>query len=230
MHNSLHRTWHSALPPLHQAPFFQFLSVSRNKVHNSLHRTWHSAPPLLHQAPFLQMTELRVIVVFTRPHKRCCIRSANYCKFLFITLLVWLADVIALFLVMWPLSWYQFCVSLPLEVRTFSLVLFLQVLTLHSVLHCLPPAGHVEPVFSDSVFSDSVFIDSVFSAAVRRNNSELHNTEKKALFATCRSSVSGNSCHTSLLPLPPADRTSITSRHCEKRAQKATPIEKRREE
>ena len=32
------------------------------------------------------------------------------------------------------------------------------------------------------------------------------------------------------LPLPPADRTSITSRHCEKRAQKATPIEKRREE
>ena len=43
-------------------------------------------------------------------------------------------------------------------------------------------------------------------------------------------SVSGNRCHTSPLPLPPADRTSITSRHCEKCAQKATPIEKRREE
>ena len=31
----------------------------------------------------------------------------------------------ALFLVMWPLSWYQFCVSLPPEVRTVGLVLFL---------------------------------------------------------------------------------------------------------
>ena len=75
--------------------------------------------------------------------------------------------------------WYQFCVSLPLEVRTVGLVLFLQVLTLLSVLHCLPPAGHVEPVFSDSVFS----------AAVRRNNRELHNTEKKVLFATCAAPV-----------------------------------------
>ena len=56
---------------------------------------------------------------------------------------------------MWPLSWYQFCVSLPLEVRTVG-VLFLPVLTLLSVLHCLPPAGHVEPVFSDSVFSAAV--------------------------------------------------------------------------
>ena len=80
---------------------------------------------------------------------------------------------------MWPLSWYQFCVSLPLEVRTVALVLFLQVLTLLSVLHCLPPAGHVEPVFSDSVFS----------AAVRRNNRELHSTEKKVLFATCAAPV-----------------------------------------
>ena len=59
--------------------------------------------------------------------------------------------------------------------RTVSLVLFLKVLTLLSVLHCLPPAGHVETVFSDSVFS----------AAVRRNNSELYDTEKKELFATC---------------------------------------------
>ena len=83
---------------------------------------------------------------------------------------------LAFFLVMWPLSWYQFCVSLPLEVRTVGLVLFLQILT---DLHCLPPAGHVEPVFSDSVFS----------AAVRRNNRELHNTEKKVLFATCAAPV-----------------------------------------
>ena len=67
--------------------------------------------------------------------------------------------------------WYQFCVSLPLEVRTVGLVLFLQVLTLLSVLHCLLPAGHVESLCSDSVFS----------VAVRRNNRELHNTEKKVL-------------------------------------------------
>ena len=123
---------------------------------------------------------------------------------------------------MWPLSWYQFCVSLPLEVRTVGLVLFLQVLTLLSVLHCLTPAGHVEPVFNDSVFS----------AAVRRNNRELHNTEKKVLFATCAAPVPRYTRHNLLsletaAALPP---TSITSRHCEKRAQKATPIEKRREE
>ena len=80
---------------------------------------------------------------------------------------------------MWPLSWYQFCESLPLEVRTVGLVLFLQVLTLLSVFHCLPPAGHVEPVFSDRVFI----------AAVRRNNCELHNTEKKVLFTTCAAPV-----------------------------------------
>ena len=85
----------------------------------------------------------------------------------------------ALFLVMWPLSRYQFCGSFPLEVRTVGLVLFLQVLTLLSVLHCLPPAGHVDPVFSDNAFS----------AAVRRNNRELHNTEKKVLFAACAAPV-----------------------------------------
>ena len=103
---------------------------------------------------------------------------------------------IALFLVMWPLSWYQFCVSLPLEVRTVALVLFLQVLTLLSVLHCLPPAGHVEPVFSDSVFS----------AAVRRNNRELHSTEKKVLFATCAAPVPRYTRHAHLslkTALPP---------------------------
>ena len=43
----------------------------------------------------------------------------------------------------------------------------------------LPPAGHVEPVSSDSVFS----------AAVRCNQSELYNTEKKVLFATCAAPV-----------------------------------------
>ena len=86
---------------------------------------------------------------------------------------------IALFLVMWPLSWYQFCVSFPLELRTGGLVLFLQVPTLLSVLHCLPPAGHVEPVFIDSVFS-------VASCASQNNG--LHNTEKK-VFATCAAPV-----------------------------------------
>ena len=69
--------------------------------------------------------------------------------------------------------------SLPLEVRTVGLVLFLQVLTLVSVLHCLTPAGHVEPVFSDGVFS----------AAVRRNKNELHNTEKNVLLAACAAPV-----------------------------------------
>ena len=80
---------------------------------------------------------------------------------------------------MWPLSWYQFCVSLPLEVRTVGLVLFLQVLTLFSVLHCLPPAGHVESVFSDSVFS----------AAVRCNTVNYITQRKKVLFATCAAPV-----------------------------------------
>ena len=61
--------------------------------------------------------------------------------------------------------------SLSLEVRTVGLVLFLQVLTLLSLSHCLSPAGHVEPVFSDSAFS----------AAVHRNNSEVYNTEKKVI-------------------------------------------------
>ena len=92
---------------------------------------------------------------------------------------------IALFLVMWPLSWYQFCLSLPLEVRTVGIALFLQILTLRSVLHYFPPAGHVEPVFSDSTFS----------AAVRHNNTDLHNTEKKVLFATCAAPVPRYSRH-----------------------------------
>ena len=46
-------------------------------------------------------------------------------------------------------------------------------------LTLLLPAGHVDPVFSDIVSS----------AAMHRNNSELHNTEKKVLFATCAAPV-----------------------------------------
>ena len=134
-------------------------------------------------------------VVFTRPHRRCCIRSANYCKFLMISLLVCLVDVIALFLVMWPLSWYQFCVSLPLEVRTVGLVLFLQVLTLLSVLHCLPPAGHVEPVFSDSTFS----------AAVRRNMTQKRKSCLLAVPPLCPAKLDMTFCLWKPLPhLPPS--------------------------
>ena len=61
-------------------------------------------------------------------------------------------------------------------------------------------AGHVEPVFSDSVFS----------AAVRRNNRELHNTEKKVLFATCAAPVPRYTRHdllsleTAATPPPPS--------------------------
>ena len=132
--------------------------------------------------------------MFTHRRGRCCICSANYCKFRLITLLVWLVDVIALFFVMRPLSWYQFCVLLPLEVRTVGLVLFLQVLALLSVLHCLPPAGHVEPVFS--------------VASCASQNSELQNTEKK-VFATCAAPVPCYTRHdllsleTAATPSPP---------------------------
>ena len=121
--------------------------------------------------------------------------------------------------------------SLPLEVRTVGLVLFLQVLTLLSVLHCLPPAGHVEPVFSDSVFS----------AAVRRNNRELHNTEKKVLFATCAAPVPPPTldmtfCLWKPLPhLPSFLSPQLIARlsHlgiARNVPRKPTPIEKRREE
>ena len=159
--------------------------------------------------------------------RHCCICSAKYCKFHLISLLVWLADMTALFLMMCPLSWYQFCVSLTLEGRTVSLVLFLQVLTPLSVLHCLPPAGLVDPVFSDNTFS----------AAVCHNNSEHRERVACCLCHPCPplhstwSSVSGNCCHTSPPPpTPPVDRRSIPSLHCKKRTKKATLIEKRREE
>ena len=85
--------------------------------------------------------------------------------------------------------------SLPLEVKAVGFVLFLQVMTLVCVLHCLPLAGHVEPVFSDSVFG----------AAVRRNNSELHNTEKKVLFAAC-ATLDMIFCLWKPLPPPPPPR------------------------
>ena len=80
-------------------------------------------------------------VVFTRPHRWCCICSANYYNYFLISLLVWLDDVKALLLVMWPLSWYKFSVSLPrpLEVSIVGIGLFLQALCLLSVVHCLPP-------------------------------------------------------------------------------------------
>ena len=130
--------------------------------------------------------------------RHCCICSANYCKFHLISLLVWLADMTALFLMMCPLSWYQFCVSLPLEGRTVSLVLFLQVQTPLSVLHCFPPAGHVDPVFSDNTFS----------AAVRHNSEHREERVACCLCHPCPplhstwSSVSGNCCHTSPPPHP----------------------------
>ena len=113
---------------------------------------------------------------------------------------------------------------------TVGLVLFLQVLTLLSVLHCLPPAGHVEPVFSDIVFS----------AAVRCNNCELHNTEKKVLFATCAAPVPRYTRH-DLLSLetaaapPPFLSPQLIARlsHlsiARNVPRRTTPIEKRREE
>ena len=88
---------------------------------------------------------------------------------------------------MWPSSWYQFCVSLPLEVRTVGLVLFLQVLTLLSVKHCLPSAGHAEPVFGESVFT----------AAVRYSNCGLHNStsNKKVMCTTPATTVRRYSRH-----------------------------------
>ena len=141
-----------------------------------------------------------------------------------------IADVIALCLVMWPLSWYLFGVSLPLEVRTLGLVLFLQVLTLLSVLHCLPPAGHVEPVFM-TVTALSV------QRCVAATVNYMTQKRKSCLLAVpplCPATLDmtfclGNRCHTSPLPLPAADHTSITSRPCEKRAQKFSHADREEE-
>ena len=104
---------------------------------------------------------------------------------------------------MWPSSWYQFCVSLPLEVRTVGLVLFLQVLTLLSVKHCLPSAGHAEPVFGESVFA----------AAVRYSNCGLHNSTSntKVMCTTPATTVRRYSRH-DLLSLDTA-ATPFPSRH-----------------
>ena len=114
--------------------------------------------------------------------------------------------------------------------RTVWIVLFLQILTLLSVKHCLPLAGHVEIVFSESVFS----------AAVHYSNCSLHYTtsNKEVLCPTLATTVPRYTRLDLLsldtvatpLPLPPADRTSVTSRYCQKRAEKATPIEKRGKE
>ena len=163
--------------------------------------------------------------------RRCCICSANYCKFRLVSLLVWLVDMIALFLMMWPLSWYQFCVSLPLEVRTVGLVLFLQVLTLLSVLHCLR-----QPVILSlcSVTACSVqpCVATTVSYTTQRRKCCLPPVPPLS-----PATVDITFCLWKPLPhlppsSPPADHTSITSRHCVKRAQKlkATLIEKRREE
>ena len=126
---------------------------------------------------------------------------------------------------MWPLSWYQFCVSLLLEVRTVGLVLFLQILIVLFVLHCLPTAGHVEG-------------QRLQCSHASQQQWTIQQREESVVCYLCRRcpplqstwSVSGNRCHTSPLPLSPTDRTSITSRHCEKCAEKATSIEMRREE
>ena len=131
--------------------------------------------------------KFRSRVVFMRPHRRCCTCSSNYRVFLLIGVFVWLVAVTALFLVKWPSSWYQFCVSLPLGVRTVGLVLFLKVLTLLSVRHCFPSASHVESLFSESEFT----------AAVRDSNYGLHNStsNKKVMCATPATTVRRYSRH-----------------------------------
>ena len=82
---------------------------------------------------------------------------------------------------------YQFCVSLRLEVETVGLVLFLQVLTLLSAKHCLPSAGHVEPVFGEGEFT----------AAVRYSNCGLHNStsNKKVMCSAPATTVRRYSRH-----------------------------------
>ena len=47
---------------------------------------------------------------------------------------------------MWPSFWYNFCATLPLEMRTVGLVLFLL-----SVLYCLPAGRAADQVFSPAV-------------------------------------------------------------------------------
>ena len=136
---------------------------------------------------------------------------------------------IALFLVMWPLSWYQFCVSLPLEVRTVGLVLFLQVLTLLSVLRCLPPAGHVERVFSEACSVQPCVATTVSYTTHRRKYCLLPVPPLSPAtldMVFCLRKPLPHLLHSS----PPSCHTSITSQHYEKCAQKATLIKKRREE
>ena len=68
---------------------------------------------------------------------------------------------------MLPSSWYQFCLRLPLEVRIIGVVLFLQVLTLVSVLHYLSPVG----------LTDRACCDDVFTTATDHNNLDLLSAE-----------------------------------------------------
>ena len=67
-----------------------------------------------------------------------------------------------------------------------------------------------------------------FTTAVRYSNCGIHNTtsNKKVMCPIPPTTVRRYIWHDRhTLPLPPADRTSLTSRHCQKRAEKATPIE-----
>ena len=52
---------------------------------------------------------------------------------------------------MWPSFWYHFCATLPLEMRTVGLVLFLQAFALLSVLYCLPAVKPSDQAFSPTV-------------------------------------------------------------------------------
>ena len=165
--------------------------------------------------------------MFIRCYRRCCICSANYCKFCLISLLVLLVDVRALFLVMWPLSWYQFCVSLPLEVRTIGLVLFLQVLTLCFTL--LAASRSCWPCVQWQRFQCSRASQQQWTIWHRKERVVCYLCRPSAPLRSTWPSVSGNRCDTSPLPLPAADRTYITSRHCEKRAQKLSHADREEE-
>ena len=101
---------------------------------------------------------------------------------------------IALFLMMRPLSWYQFCVSLPLEVRTVGLVLFLQVLTLLFYTGCR------QPVMLNLCSVTTCSVQSCVATTVNY----ITQRRKCCLLPLPPMSVSGNRCHTS--PLPPADQ------------------------
>ena len=49
---------------------------------------------------------------------------------------IWRSDMLQSFIMMWPSFWYHFCATLPLEMRTVGLVLFLQAFALLCCLCC----------------------------------------------------------------------------------------------